>query len=113
LVSVYQLDSRYIAHSHVLCRLTWALARNPEVYDNLHQELVEAFPDPTVYPDASQLRKLPYLTAVLKEGLRRWAATPLYLPRVVPEGGAVHQGKFLPAGTVSRAGLCLCDGTDP
>ncbi|EIN11990.1 cytochrome P450 [Punctularia strigosozonata HHB-11173 SS5] len=79
--------------------LMWALASHPHVYDTLRAELIAAFPDPGAFPDLASLRKLLYLTAVIKEALRRYPATPIYLPRVVPEGGAVHQGHYLPAGT--------------
>ncbi|EIN12237.1 cytochrome P450 [Punctularia strigosozonata HHB-11173 SS5] len=82
--------------------LMWALASHPHVYDTLRAELIAAFPDPGAFPDLASLRKLPYLTAVIKEALRRYPATPIYLPRVVPEGGAVHQGHYLPAGTAQH-----------
>lgn len=44
--------------------------------------------------------ELPYLEAVLKEGLRRFAPIPMSLPRHVPQGGAVVDGVWLPGGTI-------------
>ncbi|KAL8794970.1 MAG: hypothetical protein Q9195_002552 [Heterodermia aff. obscurata] len=42
---------------------------------------------------------LPYLEAVLNEGLRMCNPIPGGLPRVVPEGGDTYCGVFLPGGT--------------
>lgn len=46
------------------------------------------------------LSKLPYLTAVLKEGLRIVSPGPISFPRVVPAGGAFIAGFWVP-GSVS------------
>jgi cytochrome P450 len=43
---------------------------DPEVYKRLREELVEAFPDESKDLGMLELEKLPYLTAVIKEGLR-------------------------------------------
>ncbi|KAK0614969.1 cytochrome P450 [Bombardia bombarda] len=45
------------------------------------------------------LRNLPYLNAVLSEGLRLCTPIPWVLPRVVPPGGATICGVSLPGGT--------------
>lgn len=42
------------------------------------------------------LSKLPYLTAVLKEGLRIVSPAPTSFPRVVPAGGAFIDGNWVP-----------------
>lgn len=41
---------------------------NPSIYRQLCQELMKAFPDPTMQPTWLELEKLPYLTAVIQEG---------------------------------------------
>lgn len=46
---------------------------------------------------------MPYLQAVIKEGLRIHPATALPLERVVPEGGATISGRFFPEGVRSTA----------
>jgi len=58
------------------------------VQERLRRELVEAFPDPRKRMDYLTLEKLPYLTGVVKEGLRLSYGVIYPLPRVVPEGGA-------------------------
>ncbi|KAL8704956.1 MAG: hypothetical protein Q9201_001902 [Fulgogasparrea decipioides] len=45
------------------------------------------------------IQGLPYLEAVLNEGLRMCNPIPGGLPRVVPEGGDTYCGVFLPGGT--------------
>ncbi|KAH9897642.1 cytochrome P450 [Cubamyces lactineus] len=46
------------------------------------------------------LDNLPYLDALVKEGLRVYNPAPVSLPRHVPEGGRVIDGVWLPAGTI-------------
>ena len=46
------------------------------------------------------LDALPYLDAVVREGLRVDAPIPMSLPRVVPAGGRTVSGAALPGGTV-------------
>ena len=62
----------------------------------LHEELAQhlAAGDPHALDD------LPYLDAVVKEGLRVWSPIPMSFPRVVPTGGRVVDGVALPAGTI-------------
>ncbi|TDL28182.1 cytochrome P450 [Rickenella mellea] len=82
-----------------LAWITWALARYPQIYKRLRKELEVAIPDADILPDYTSLRRLPYLSAVIKEGLRRWPPASLYLPRIAPPGGAVHCGCFIPEST--------------
>ncbi len=77
---------------------------NPEVHRRLRGELVSAFPDPTQPVDFLTLEKLPYLTAVVNEGLRLSYGVIHPLPRVVPEDGVVFNGVALAKG-VSDSGL--------
>lgn len=43
---------------------------------------------------------LPYLEAVVKEGLRAFPPIPMSQPRYVPAGGRTIDGYFVPAGTI-------------
>ncbi|KAJ7650630.1 cytochrome P450 [Roridomyces roridus] len=83
-----------------LAYIVWELARTPAVYATLRAALEAAIPDPDIIPGVQELRDIPYLAAVIKEGLRLWAPGQSVLERVVPAGGASHQGIYLPAGTV-------------
>ncbi|CAK7199571.1 hypothetical protein SEUCBS139899_002252 [Sporothrix eucalyptigena] len=79
----------------VLCWLMWqiSLPAFQGVQDRLFAEL-QANRDPSKYDS------LPYLNAVLKEGLRMFPSIPMSLPRHVPEGGRVIDGTWLPGGTI-------------
>ncbi|KAF2099274.1 pisatin demethylase [Rhizodiscina lignyota] len=46
-----------------------------------------------------ELVKLPYLTAVIEEGLRIFPSAPIGFVRTVPQGGDIVDGHFVPGGT--------------
>ncbi|KAI9065996.1 cytochrome P450 [Trametes sanguinea] len=77
-----------------LCFLMYQLSLPAyhHVQQRLHAELV-ANP-------ATALDDLPYLDAVVKEGLRVFSPIPMGFPRVVPPGGKVVDGVWLPGGTI-------------
>ncbi|KAI0354842.1 cytochrome P450 [Trametes cingulata] len=77
-----------------LCFLMYQLSlpASHHVQDLLHAELV-ANP-------STPLDDLPYLDAVVKEGLRVFSPIPMSFPRVVPEGGKAVDGVWLPGGTI-------------
>ncbi|KAM5352811.1 hypothetical protein ACJ41O_005533 [Fusarium nematophilum] len=77
-----------------LCFLMWELSqpRNSARMARLHRELSQGAYE--------SLEKLPYLNAVINEGLRLWAPGTVSLPRYVPGGGKHIDGYFLPGGTV-------------
>jgi cytochrome P450 len=78
-----------------LCFLMWELSqpRSLGYQQKLQEELASTSPDISV-------EKLPYLDAVVMEGLRCFPPIPMSLPRRVPAGGKVIDGYVLPAGTV-------------
>jgi len=76
------------------------LMKDPQRLHKLQTEIDEAIQsgqvsDPITF---AQAQKLPYLQAVIKEGLRMHPATGLPIWRTVPEGGATIAGIELPAG---------------
>ncbi|KAF1821708.1 cytochrome P450 [Dissoconium aciculare CBS 342.82] len=81
-----------------LSGITYFLLRNPSKLARLTQEIRSAF---TSINDLSldPLRRLPYLQAVINEGLRMYPPVPIALHRVIPAGGALIAGDHLPAGT--------------
>ena len=75
------------------------LATSPDKLTRLTNEVRSAFgsdQDITM----SSIGNLPYMLACLNESLRMYPPLPSGLPRVVPAGGTVLAGKFVPAGTV-------------
>ncbi|KAF9884372.1 hypothetical protein FE257_001828 [Aspergillus nanangensis] len=50
--------------------------------------------------DWTEVRDLPYLSAVIKEALRFHPAAGLPLERIVPSGGTTVKGTYIPAGTI-------------
>ncbi|ROV88155.1 hypothetical protein VSDG_09298 [Cytospora chrysosperma] len=71
---------------------------NSRILQQLHSELLEAFPgteDPITH---CTVAKLPYLTACLQEGNRLSYGPIGRLPRIVPKGGETFQGYYVPAG---------------
>ncbi|KAL4916361.1 cytochrome P450 [Aspergillus aurantiobrunneus] len=74
------------------------LVNSPACLKQLESEVRAAFSSlDDITLDA--VRNLPYLNAVIQEGLRLCPPIPWILPRLVPEGGEVVCGTWLPGGT--------------
>ncbi|KAF8271918.1 putative P450 monooxygenase [Lactarius quietus] len=82
-----------------LTTTAYHVLHNQEVLQRLRTELRAAWPALENVPRYEILEKLPYLTAVIKEGLRMFPSAIAH-PRVVPPEGAVISGSFIPGGTV-------------
>lgn len=52
---------------------------NPGIHRRLRQELMDAFPDPTMEPTLPELEQLPYLTAVIQECEDQFSIVILHL----------------------------------
>lgn len=75
------------------------LLTNRRCYDRLVEEIRSTFKseeDITI----NNVNELKYLIAVFSEGFRMYPPVPSSLPRVVPEGGEVVEGHYLPAKTL-------------
>lgn len=69
--------------------------------EKLHKELDEALgTDDNPVATFEQVKKLPYLEAVINEVLRIHSTSGIGLPRIVPEGGLTVCGRTFPEGTV-------------
>lgn len=55
--------------STTLAYVLWEVSRRLDIQQRLHAELDLAMPNSRAVPDISTLYKLPFLTAVIKEGL--------------------------------------------
>ncbi|KAI1394022.1 cytochrome P450 [Hypoxylon trugodes] len=77
------------------------LVTNPAAYNKLRSEIDDAIlrgdvSSPIKDPEA---RKLPYLQAVIKEGLRVFPVVTATFYKTVPKGGDIISGHFVPEGT--------------
>ncbi|KAJ4319707.1 hypothetical protein N0V94_003766 [Neodidymelliopsis sp. IMI 364377] len=80
-----------------LATIIRGLVMHPSTYDRLKQEVTR---NARLGANAEDIQGLPYLSAVVKEGLRISMANPTRLPHVVPVGGWMFKGTFFPAGTI-------------
>ncbi|KAF2731008.1 cytochrome P450 [Polyplosphaeria fusca] len=74
------------------------LVRHPSMLTKLQEEVRNTFIEESALNTAA-VRKLKYLTAVIQEGLRLAPPTSIGNPRVIPRGGAMLCGRFVPGGT--------------
>lgn len=74
------------------------LLRNPEKMEKLQREVRGTLRSAEEALSIQHTASLPYLTAVLQEGLRMCPPAPSNRPRLVPEGGAQVCGTYVPAG---------------
>ncbi|KAJ5720735.1 Cytochrome monooxygenase lcsI [Penicillium malachiteum] len=89
----------------LLSGFTYDLLENSIAYQKLKKEVRETFQsyDGITFHAVSTL---PYLNAALEEGLRCFPPVAGIFPRVVPKGGSMIDGEFVPEGT-SVAGAHL------
>lgn len=82
--------------------IVFYLARDPEMCHRLTTEIRTSF---TSRADMTlaRLSELPYLNAVIREGLRVLPPAADIFPRIVPDGGEIIMGDFLPAGVSSAS----------
>lgn len=86
----------------LLTGCTYYLLRHWEKYVRLVREIRGAFAQVSEIK-LSALVGLPYLNAVLTEALRIYPPIPSMLPRLVPQGGAVIDGQYVPGGVSSQS----------
>lgn len=85
--------------AYVLRGTAYHVAANPAVRQRLHDELVAAIPDLQRFPSLTKLEQLPYLTAVIQEGLRLCDPVTHRIGRQFPDQPLQCRGIFIPANT--------------
>lgn len=78
--------------------MTRTLSVHSEVQSKLRVELLTSVPLDAKDRTFAMIDSLPYLNAVVMESLRLVDTISSYQTRVVPPGGCVVSGYFLPAG---------------
>ncbi|PYH77104.1 cytochrome P450 [Aspergillus uvarum CBS 121591] len=86
--------------AYTLTSATYYLLTNPGTLTCLREELDAHLAFDRTACDWEEVRKLPYLMAVIKETLRLSTPIPGITPRVVPSAGVQVQDYFLPGGTI-------------
>ncbi|KAI1777293.1 cytochrome P450 [Hypoxylon cercidicola] len=81
----------------IVTAVIFHLMKNPDLLKKLEDELVQA--NLPAIPEFAQVSKLPYLNAVIKEGMRLFTVSTWPMERLVPAGGATIAGMFFPEGT--------------
>jgi cytochrome P450 len=75
------------------------LLENPDMARKLKDELQSAIPDPSGSASWTQLTNLPYLNAIVHEGLRMSYGVCHRLQRIKPDGSLFFRDWVIPAGT--------------
>ncbi|KAH7311808.1 cytochrome P450 [Rhexocercosporidium sp. MPI-PUGE-AT-0058] len=87
--------------------MCYYLAKNPDVYGKLKKEIRSNFSSREEMT-LTRLASLVYLNLVIREGLRMFPPAADIFPRIIPEGGEVIMGQYLPEGThVSIGALAI------
>lgn len=81
----------------LLSGLTYYLLGNPSAHQKAVQEVRGAFRSCTDI-NITGVTQLTYLNAAFEEALRVYPPSPGTIPRIVPAGGAVIDGKYVPGG---------------
>jgi cytochrome P450 len=71
--------------ANTLATLTYHILANPDIVRKLKAELAEAIPDVEALPESTRVEALPYLTAVVQEGIRLHPGASLRQERVAPD----------------------------
>jgi cytochrome P450 len=71
--------------ANTLAALTYHILANPDILKKLKAELAEAIPDVEALPESTRIEALPYLTAVVQEGIRLHPGATLRQERVATD----------------------------
>jgi cytochrome P450 len=101
--------------AQTLTKTFYHIIENPKVLSRLHVELKQAIPNAMQMPSLATLQNLPYLNAVVDEGIRISFPVPARSPRIFEdrvlhyEGWTIKPGVSLPQGCISSHLINLTD----
>ncbi|KAE8445994.1 hypothetical protein EG329_012633 [Mollisiaceae sp. DMI_Dod_QoI] len=94
--------------AYALSVITYHVLSNQEIYTKLKEELKPVFENTEGRPKAKDLEHLPYLNAVISEGLRLSYGSSTHLQRVAPDQELRYGDWVIPRGTpVSMTSVLL------
>ena len=88
-----------VTTAHLLIATTYHVLANPHIFERLLAELETAIPDSSLTLPLVELEKLPYLSAVITEGLRIFEGITHRLQRVYPDQTLQYNEWTIPPGT--------------
>ncbi|MCJ1384873.1 hypothetical protein MMC17_007991 [Xylographa soralifera] len=94
------LGAGTVTTAHVLSTTVYHIVANPSILQKLQAELYNLMPDRNSKPKLVQVERLPYLTAIVKEGLRITGGIIHRSQRVAPDRSLQYQNWTIPPGTV-------------
>jgi cytochrome P450 len=77
--------------ANTLAAITYHLLANPGILKRLKDELAIAIPNPNTMPESSQIEGLPYLTAVIQEGIRLHPGVSFRQDRIAPDEDLLYE----------------------
>ena len=99
-----------VTTAHILALTSFYLVDNPPVLEKLQKELGNLMSETGPYPKWQQLEQLPYLTAVITEGLRIGYGVAGRLQRMFPDTVLEYNGYSVPPMTpISMTTILLHD----
>lgn len=84
---------------NALSIITFHVLNDGKIKEKLKSEILEAIPDQEVFPMWQNLETLPYLSAVIKEGLRMSYGVVSRMPRVSPNEALQYKEWVIPPNT--------------
>ena len=79
-----------------LSEITYHMLSQPKNLERLKNELKDVVTDPACQPEVVKLEQLPYLTAIIKEGLRLSSGISTRLQRIPTEETLIYTAKLPP-----------------
>lgn len=114
--SAHSLASKYflfellliLNSAYVLRGTAYHIAADVRIRERLYLELKDAIPSPSHLPALADLERLPYLSAVIQEGLRLCNPVTHRIARQFPDKSLMCHSLVIPAGaTISMTALLI------